>query len=77
MATPIVDDETDLLPPVVELNYEESQAFFDEKARELLGISGAEFLRRWNAGEYDEIADEPGNSDYIYLSMLGQGMDGA
>ena len=51
MAVPIVD-ETDLLPPVVELNFEESQAFFDDKARELLVISGEEFLRRWNAGEY-------------------------
>ena len=73
MATPIVDDEVELLPPVVELNLEESRAFFDEKARQLLGISGEEFLRRWNAGEYVEIADEPGNSDLIYLAMLGGG----
>ena len=76
MAVPIVD-ETDLLPPVVELNFEESQAFFDKQAKERLGISGEEFLRRWHAGEYDEIADEPGNADLIYLSMLGLGMGGA
>ncbi len=73
MAAPIVNDETDLLPPVVEMNVEESRAFFDQKSRELLGMSGGEFLRRWNAGEYVAIADEPGNSDYIYLAMLGGG----
>ncbi len=77
MATPIVDDETDLLPPVVELNFEESRAFFDTQARERLGISGEEFLRRWHAGEYVEIADEPGNGDIMYLGMLGVGLGGA
>lgn len=55
------------------LDEEASWAFFDDKARELLGINGAEFLRRWDAGEYDEVADLPGNSDIIYLALLGAG----
>jgi hypothetical protein len=31
---------------------EEGFALLDERARELLGISADEFLRRWDAGEY-------------------------
>jgi hypothetical protein len=57
--------------PVRDLSPEESRAFFDSKARALLGISGEEFVRRWNAGEYDEIADDPAHSDLMYLVLLG------
>ena len=34
------------------LTPEQSRARFDELARLKLGISGAEFARRWEAGEY-------------------------
>lgn len=47
------------LPPIIEMTLEESRADFDAKAREWLGISGDEFLRRLDAGEYDEILDDP------------------
>ncbi len=56
---------------VISLSPEETRAFFDAKAQELLGISGDEFRRRWRAGYYDATADLPGNSDIIYLAMLG------
>ncbi|MBA2277023.1 MAG: hypothetical protein H0W06_04605 [Chloroflexia bacterium] len=59
-----------LLPPVIELSPEEGWAFFDDKARSLLGISGEEFLRRWNAGDYDEIADDGEHADIMYLAMF-------
>ncbi len=59
-----------LLPPVIELSPEESWAFFDNKARELLGIGAEEFQRRWNAGDYDEIADDGEHSDIMYLAMF-------
>lgn len=58
------------LPPVIDLTPEESWAFFDDKAHELLGISGEEFVRRWNAGDYDEIADDGEHSDIMYLAMF-------
>jgi len=58
-------------PPVRDLSPEESRAFFDAKAQALLGISGDEFVRRWNAGDYDEIADDPAHSDIMYLAILG------
>jgi hypothetical protein len=47
------------LPPLYILTPEEARAQFDARARELMGISGEEFLRRLDAGEYDEIYDDP------------------
>jgi hypothetical protein len=37
---------------VIELTEAEGRALFDKRAREALGISGEEFLRRLDAGEY-------------------------
>lgn len=48
-----------MLPPVRDLTPEEAKADFDAKARQLLGISGEEFLRRLDAGEYDDVLDDP------------------
>lgn len=48
----------EIIPGVVELTREEGRALFDRHARELLGISGEEFLRRYDAGEFDECAEE-------------------
>ncbi len=46
-------DSRDTLSP------EESRAMFDREARHWVGISGEEFLRRWDAGEYRNIPDTP------------------
>lgn len=32
-----------------------------------MGLSGTEFLRRWNAGEYAEIVDTP---DHLHITRL-------
>lgn len=39
------------------LTAEEGYAFFDHQSRILLGVSGEEFLRRWDAGEYGPVPD--------------------
>lgn len=39
------------------LTDEEGRALFDETARHLLGISGEEFARRYDAGYYDDKPD--------------------
>ncbi len=41
------------------LNPEESRELFDREAKRLFGISGDEFLRRWDSGEYGPIPDTP------------------
>lgn len=45
--------------PQYTLSPEESLAMFDREAQHRLGITGEEFLRRWDAGEYRDIPDTP------------------
>ena len=52
------------------LSREEGRALFDQRARNLLGISGDEFLRRWDAGEYDAMVDDPDHPEIVDLVML-------
>ena len=59
--------------PLVFLTDEEGRELFDARARELMGISGEEFLRRLDAGEYDEIYDDnrhPHGRHVVLLEML-------
>lgn len=56
--------EANVLPR--HLSSDEARAVFDMRARELLGISGEEFKRQWEAGE---ITD-PDRSEVIQLWML-------
>ena len=58
------------VPGTVEVSYDEWMAMFDEAVRERLGISGDEFIARWNAGEYAEIADKAGHRHLTGLAML-------
>ena len=52
------------------LSPDEGRAFFDEASRNLLGISGEEFLRRWDAGDYRDLPDAPESSDVAYMAMM-------
>lgn len=45
------------IPGVHVMTREEGIALFDRDARRALGISGEEFLRRWDAGEYQPVPD--------------------
>ena len=49
---------------------EMARAMFDEEARIVTGLSGEEFLRRWDAGEYQEIEDSPEGRQLSGLVML-------
>jgi hypothetical protein len=35
-----------------------------------LGVSGTEFIRRFDAGEYEQIPDDEAHRDIIELAML-------
>jgi hypothetical protein len=48
----------------------ESHTLFDEQARAALGISGVEFVRKWTAGEYADVIDEPRASRIRRLAAL-------
>jgi hypothetical protein len=40
-----------------EVTREEAAVYFDSQARLALGISGEEFLRRWDDGEFKPVPD--------------------
>jgi hypothetical protein len=52
------------------LGDEESYELFDRLARTVLGLSGDEFIERWDRGEYDEIADDPGHPGLMHLIAM-------
>lgn len=56
MASPTLAQQTE--DPSV-LDEAAGVALFDRQARRLLGISGVEFLRRWDAGEFRHEEDSP------------------
>jgi hypothetical protein len=68
-AAPVPPDD---LPPLLETTPEEGRAIFDQEARFRLGMSGEEFLRRWNAGEYADDPDRPDVMDLVMLLPLVQ-----
>jgi hypothetical protein len=51
------ESNVETIPGVDLVTPEEGRALFDRRARKLLGISGEEFLRRWDAGDYQPIPD--------------------
>ncbi len=52
------------------LDDDEGRDFFDAQARELMGMSGEERLRRYDAGEYKDIKDDGEDGDLIMLIMM-------
>jgi hypothetical protein len=50
---------TTALPEIKVLTSEEGRELFDAAARRELGISGDEFLRRYDAGEYEDEDASP------------------
>jgi hypothetical protein len=52
------------------LDDDEAREQFDREARRLLGISGDEFLRRYDAGEYNRPMEGRMTSDVMMLLMM-------
>lgn len=59
-----------LIEGVKELTPEEGRAFFEGEVQRLLGISGEEFLRRLDAGEYNDVYDDPNHRHIGDLESL-------
>lgn len=55
---------------VREVTPEERRQIFDEAARYYLGMSGKEFARRWDAGEFD---DDPDRREVMRVALLRPG----
>lgn len=62
-------ESTETVPLI--LSRAETHEVFDRQVRRLMhGMSGEEFVRRWEAGEFTEDADKPGNRHIIRLAMM-------
>ena len=48
----------------------EARELFDYQARQLVGMSGEEFLRRWDEGEFRALFDKRGHEDLTHLVMM-------
>jgi hypothetical protein len=48
----------------------ESRAYFDRLVHEWLGLDSDDFLRRWDSGEFDAIADDPDHPEIMRLAQL-------
>lgn len=63
------------LPPIVWVTREEANRQFDDLARDRLGMSGPEFLRRLDAGEWKDLPDDDEHRSIIevaFMSALGR-----
>jgi hypothetical protein len=61
----------DQAPDVRELSEAEGWEFLDQSARYHLGISGEEFVRRWQAGEYPDPDGTPAMHVVMALPFAG------
>ena len=57
----------DGLPPSYIITPRQGRMWYDAAVRKYMGISGEEFLRRWDAGEWHDLYDKPG---YWYIGYL-------
>lgn len=48
------------------LSHEDVLALLDKQAREYLGMSGEEFLRRWETGDFED----PDSFEVFHVGML-------
>ncbi|MGH2532144.1 MAG: hypothetical protein ACRDJW_07520 [Thermomicrobiales bacterium] len=55
---------------VHDVTKQEAHALFDQQAREIMGMGGEEFLRRYDMGEFRDIPDDAEHTAYWFLTML-------
>lgn len=49
---------------------EEALAYFEREIQRLLGMSGEEFIRRYDAGEYEGLEDIPETRNLLRAAFL-------
>jgi hypothetical protein len=62
------DSATEDLPLVLPRDL--ATALFNQEARRIVGLSGDEFLARWNSGLFRSVEDTPHEREISYLILL-------
>jgi hypothetical protein len=62
--------EDDTLPGIIYVTPAEGLRIFDEAARTWTGMSGEEFIQRWESGEFAEIPDDLAHRRYVDLILM-------
>ena len=62
--------KTDAIAGIDLATPDEARVLFDRRARQLLQISGDEFLERWDAGAYRPVRDTPEGRKIGQLVMM-------
>lgn len=70
ISTAMTRTETEAGTPVIEMTPAEYAAYLDREAREAVGMSAAEFVAAYVAGEMDDA--DPAVSDLVALLRIGQ-----
>lgn len=66
---PLPESDWDDVPRFIQLTPAEGRAFFDRACRRELGMSGEEFLRRYDAGEFDGIEEDEFGRKVVVMEM--------
>lgn len=67
---PIESDELDAPEGVIYLTGQAALDFFEREIQRLMDISGAEFIERYESGEYETLEDIPENWNVLRASFL-------
>jgi hypothetical protein len=63
-ARPTIQDPPSVLEP------ELAREFFDREAWRVVGMSGDEFIARYDAGEFHDLVDDPRGRELSYLILI-------
>jgi len=67
---PIEPDEYESPEGVTYLTGKAALDYFESEIQRLMGMSGAEFIRRYDAGEYETMEDVPENRHVLEAAFL-------
>lgn len=67
---PIESEELETPEGVTYLTGQAALDYFEQEIQRLMGMSGAEFIERYDAGEYETMEDIPENWHVLEASFL-------
>lgn len=67
---PIESEEVDAPEGVTYLTGQAALDYFEREIQRLMGMSGAEFIERYDAGEYETMEDIPENWHVLEAAFL-------